>query len=167
MSLIIKPLQKKNIDHLLNDINFIKFFDVPTGSTVDDALFKSSEFNIWYQIVGNNKFQSKDMLGIVRVKDIDLFARNSTIQIMIIDSLEKESITDVFKESFTMIKMLLFLKMNLEKITISINQDSIKEIKALKELGCEIDGIRRSSLYTDAGMRSEVVFSIFKDEYDI
>ncbi len=59
-----------------------------------------------------------------------------------------------------------FGEMNMERIEFRTYNCNERSIKALKSIGCKVDGILRSnSISTDGGRRDSIVFSILRNEW--
>jgi RimJ/RimL family protein N-acetyltransferase len=128
---------------------------------------------LWYEKILTSNFpttvfgielvESKELIGITVLRDIHMINRTAEIAIYIGNP---ESRGKGFsKDAMTATLIFGFLKLSLNRIHLKVLEENSPAIKLYQSLGFIKEGILRNSIFKNGEYKSEMIFSILKNEF--
>ena len=128
---------------------------------------------IWYEKVLTSNFpvtvfgielvESKELIGITVLRDINIINRVAEFGIYIGNTAERGK--GLSKEATINTLLFGFLKLNLNRIFLKVLEENTPAIKLYKALGFTMEGKLRNSIFKNGEYKSEMIFSILKTEF--
>lgn len=166
-ALTLKDLEKTLAWHNQDDIvEFYSGHPFPVNSEMEIKWYdKILTSNFPLTIFGIETIDSKKLIGLSMLKDINLVNRNAEFAIYIGD-LEHRG-KGLSKEATLLTFDFAFNKLGLNRVFLKVRIDNVKAINLYKSLGMIEEGNLRNSVFKNGVFHNELIFSILKEEFDI
>jgi len=120
--------------------------------------------NIPLTVFGIEQIQSKNLIGITILKDINLINRTSEFAIYIGEKEQRGK--GLSKEATNQTLSFGFYKLGLNRIYLKVLEENESAIKLYNSIGFIKEGVLRNSIFKNNKFKNELVMSILKDEFD-
>lgn len=127
----------------------------------------------WYEKVLTSNFpvtvfgielvESKELIGITVLRDINMINRVAEFAIYIGNKAERGK--GLSKEATINTLLFGFLKLNLNRIFLKVLEENTFAIKLYQSLGFTMEGKLRNNIFKNGEYKSELIYSILKAEF--
>lgn len=114
-------------------------------------------------IFGIEIIESKNLIGITVLRDINMIYRSAAFAFYIGDQSERGK--GYSKEALIFTLQFAFLKLGLQRIYVKILEENIKTIKIHEQVGFKKEGTSRRSVFKNGCYKNEQYMAILKEEF--
>jgi len=160
---IDKTLEWNNQDDILNLYSGNPF---PKNIELERMWYeKILTSNFPVTVFGIEFIESKDLIGITVLKEINLINRNSEFAIYVGDinyrgkGLSTEATFDTLDFAFN--------KLGLHRISLKVIEDNLPAIALYEKIGFKKEGIIREAIFNNNIFKNEILMSVLKNEFHV
>jgi RimJ/RimL family protein N-acetyltransferase len=116
-------------------------------------------------IFGIEIIESKKLIGITVLRDINMIYRTAEFAFYIGDQSERGK--GYSKEALILTLQFAFLKLGLQRIYVKILEENVQTIKTHEQVGFKNEGYLRRSAFKNGSFKNEQYMAILKEEFNV
>ncbi len=168
---LLRPLKKSDLDHLmpfaLNEPEIWKYSSIsPAGKApfeqYFEKAFEAKRQQKQYPFIVYDKL-NQSYAGCTRFYDFQQF--NKSTQLGYTWYGKKYQRTGLNRNCKLLLLEFAFEKLELDRVEFRADASNERSIRAMKNIGCTVEGILRSHMKKAVGRRDSIVLSILKEEW--